>query len=513
MPSLKSWLDRGSHKIIGWETDTSCQTGGCQAGILLENNQDMPAFRWVEKETDNKITTSTGPFDAPRLEEERSNGNGSLARNGRSRANLFTGDAEDSILTYSRITKQGRSRYLYSFFSSPYNFTRTFVLIVGEIIHEIRSRRQQVRENVQPRLEEHRKGSYPLLQAFTTVLLRDVNTYTLMGDIFQGEADAIYVTYVAYDEVAHYSGVEDPDAMKTLRKIDKCFARLKQAAGESPRRYQFVILSDHGQTNGATFKQRYGVTLEENIPNLLPHDLKTYSALDTKGDWSHVSSAMTDLANKDEKVTGAVVRTFTKKQTVDGVVMVGEDYQRYQDEKNGKAITPDQAQMVVLASGNLGLIYFTYWKERISYEQFEAAFPGLIEKLVQHVGIGFVMVRSETDGALVIGEKGTYYLDEDRIEGENPLAVFRPNAPTHLRRTDRFKHVPDLLVNSFYDPLNDEVAAFEELIGSHGGMGGVQSTPFIFYPYDWELEKLPPIIGAESVHRVMKDKLEAIAAH
>lgn len=512
MPNLKGWLDRGTHKIIGWETDTSCQTGGCQAGILLGNNQDMPAFRWVEKENNNKITTSTGPFDAPRLEEEHSNGNGLLVRSGRSRANLFTGDAEDAILTYSRLTKRGRSRYLYTFFSSPYNFIRTFVLMIGEIIHEIRSRREQVRKDIRPRLEEHRKGSYPLLRAFTTILLRDVNTYTLMGDIFKGEADVIYVTYVAYDEVAHHSGVEDPDAMRTLTKIDKCFARLEQAANESQRKYQFVVLADHGQTNGATFKQRYGMSLEEYIRSLLPKEFKTYSALDTKGDWSHVSSTATEIANKDENVTGSVVRTFTKNQTVDGVVMLGDDYQRYQDEKSGKATTPDQAQMIVLASGNLGLVYFTEWKERMSYEQFEAAFPGLIEDLVQHEGIGFVMVRSEKDGALVIGEKGTYYLEDDRFEGENPLEIFRPNAPAHLRRTHGFKHVPDLLINSFYDPVKDEGAAFEELIGFHGGMGGVQSFPFIFYPTEWELEKQPPIIGAENVHRVLKKQLEIIAA-
>jgi len=206
-----------------------------------------------------------------------------------------------------------------------------------------------------------------------------------------------------------------------------------------------------------------------------------------------------------------VVRTFTKNQTVDDVVLLGDDYQRYQDEQSGKATTPDQAQMIVLASGNLGLVYFTEWPERMSYEQIEAAFPRLVEKLVQHEGIGFVMVRSEDKGAMVIGGKGTYFLQDDRIEGENPLEGFHANAPAHLRRTDSFKHVPDLLVNSFYDSLTDEAAAFEELIGSHGGMGGAQSFPFIFYPAEWELEKRAPIIGAENVYRVFKDRLEAIA--
>ena len=34
-----------------WETDLSSQTGASQAGLLLGSNDDIPAFRWVEKES------------------------------------------------------------------------------------------------------------------------------------------------------------------------------------------------------------------------------------------------------------------------------------------------------------------------------------------------------------------------------------------------------------------------------------------------------------------------------
>ena len=69
-----------------------------------------------------------------------------------------------------------------------------------------------------------------------------------------------------------------------------------------------------------------------------------------------------------------------------------------------------------------------------------------------------------------MGSRGTYYLETDTFEGENPIASFGKNAAHHLKRTDSFKYVPDILVNSFYNPETREVAAFEELIGSHGGM-------------------------------------------
>jgi hypothetical protein len=55
------------------------------------------------------------------------------------------------------------------------------------------------------------------------------------------------------------------------------------------------------------------------------------------------------------------------------------------------------------------------------------------------------------------------------------------------------------MVNSLWEPATGEVAAFEELVGSHGGLGGDQTHPFLLYPAD-----LPApaehLLGAEEVH-------------
>ncbi len=115
-------------------------------------------------------------------------------------------------------------------------------------------------------------------------------------------------------------------------------------------------------------------------------------------------------------------------------------------------MAPEDAELIVLASGNLGLIYFTAWQERMTLEEIDAAFPNLIPGLITHPGIGFIMVRSEEYGPLALGAEGVYHLNSGHIEGENPLAVFSPHLPQHLCRTDSFEHVPDILVNSFYDP-------------------------------------------------------------
>ena len=89
------------------------------------------------------------------------------------------------------------------------------------------------------------------------------------------------------------------------------------------------------------------------------------------------------------------------------------------------------------------------------------------------------------------------------------MAGFGPNAADHLRRTHSFTNAPDILVNSFYDPHADEGAAFEELIGFHGGMGGNQTHPFLMFPAGFGLPD-EPIVGAATVHHLFKGWMAAI---
>lgn len=489
MPTLEGWLKHGTHKIKVWETDLSCQTGASQAGILHGKNQDIPAFRWVEKDSGSRIMVSTGPFDAPEIEKRISNSKGLLSHNGASRANLFSGDAQDVIFTYSQLTNISKfyNSAWYFFYSSPYNLPHTIVLTVWDIVLEIYAHWRRWRLDVQPRLDHI--GTYPIARAFTNVFLREMTTYTLIGDIFAGKHDVIYSTYVGYDEIAHHSGVEDDDAFFALKNLDRHFAFLLKASENAQRPYRFIVLSDHGQSKGATFKQRYGLTLDDLVRGLIPSKIKIHSELNTNQD--HFGHALTYPI---EKGRGLAKKGFHR-------MRLGEkEHEEIKSPING-------AQVVVLASGNLGLIYFTDWTENLRLEKIEDLFPDLIPGLIEHEGIGFIMVRSEDHGATVIGANGRYYLGEDRIVGQNPLANFGPRIAQHLRRTAEFKHVPDILVNSIYDSEKDEVAAFEELIGSHGGAGGGQSYPFLIYPADWDLEK-EEILGAEEIHKIMKSKME-----
>jgi uncharacterized membrane protein YvlD (DUF360 family) len=500
MPTLAHWLRSGSHHLVGWETDLSSQTSASQAGILHGSNQNIPAFRWWDRAR-KQIVSSSSPQEVARLEQEHSDGNGLLVEGGASRGNLFSGDAPNVMLTASVATDLSRfhATDFYAYFVNPYNFSRTLLLTLWEVLLEIWQFRQARRRGVYPLLDRKKRGGkYPLLRAFTTVVMRELNVHTLVGDMFAGVPSA-YATFVGYDEVAHHSGVESEDAFDVLRKLDRQLARLESAAQQAPRPYHLVLLSDHGQSGGATFKQRYGVTLEQLIQKLATEKYDVRGDVDVHEDWKHVNVFLTETIQHERKEVSGPLRRLLKGQTQDGRVDLGPEGQEV------GALEPEDlaSHIVVLASGNLGLVYSSWLDERAMLEQIEAVYPGLLDGLVRHEGIGFVLVHSEAHGPVAIGARGRHYLLTGRLEGEDPLAVFGPNAATHLCRTDSFPDAPDVLVSSFHDPETGEVAAFEELIGSHGGLGGWQTQPFLLFPSSLTAPEAP-IVGAARLHAVLK---------
>ncbi|MGV9573616.1 hypothetical protein ACWDRX_31045, partial [Streptomyces nigra] len=161
---------------------------------------------------------------------------------------------------------------------------------------------------------------------------------------------------------------------------------------------------------------------------------------------------------------------------------------------------------IVLASGNLGLVSFPDVPHRMTKEEIDARHPALLTTLANHPGVGFLLVRSERHGGVVLGAYGAE-IPLDRLdEDPGPLEVFGPYAAGAVRRTHSFPNTADIMVNSAYDPADGEVLAFEEQIGSHGGLGGAQSEPFLLSPLAFSPaagDGEEPV-GAEEVHRVLR---------
>ena len=464
-PTMARWLEENTHRLAEWETDLSSQTGASQAGILLGSNHDIPAFRWVEKETGTLMTCSA-PADCARIERERASGNGLLVNGGSSRGNLLSGEAEEVILTVSRIEAEKRANPGYrAFFANGFNVTRALVLFGWEVILEWVSARRSTSRDVRPR--GHRGGIYPFLRGAMCVIVRDLIVYGVLTDMMRGRP-AVYATFSSYDEVAHHSGLERADTLEALRKLDQQFGRIDRARRYAPRPYAIVVLSDHGQTQGATFKQRNGYGLDDLVERSLE------------------SGTVEEIAGGDEQqaMVGNAVGEATGKEP----------------KKRKNDVSGEHA--VVLGSGNLGLVYLMEEPRRLTLEEIEERHPRLIPELRAHPHVGWILVRSSADGPVALGADGAHFLVDGRVEGDDPLSNFSPGAPAHLLRTDSFPHVADIMVGSFYDSELDEGCAFEELISFHGGIGGPQTRPFILHPVELPVPG-GPIVGAESVHALL----------
>jgi uncharacterized membrane protein YvlD (DUF360 family) len=466
-PTMARWLEQGSHRLAEWETDLSSQTGASQAGILLGSNEDIPAFRWVEKETAS-IMVCSAPADCAEIERRHRCGRGLLAEGGASRGNLLSGEADHVILTASRseAERHGNPGYR-AFFANGFNVLRSLVLFGWEVALELSAAAKERRRDVLPR--GHRGGIYPFLRAALCVVVRDLIVYGVLTDMMKGRP-AIYATFSSYDEVAHHSGLERADTMEALRKLDQQFGRIERARSYAARPYEIVVLSDHGQTQGATFKQRNGYGLDDLVQRSV--DRAEVSGMQT-GDENESA-----VGRAVDEAAGRKAATKPAKKDVSG------------------------RALVVLASGNLGLIYLLEERRRLTLEEIESRHPRLLPTLRSHPHLGWLLVRSQGDGPVVLGPRGKRYLETGRVEGEDPLAGFSPTAAQHLARADGFAHVADIMVGSFYDSTLEEGCAFEELISFHGGIGGPQTRPFVLYPAELPPPR-GPIIGAAAVNELL----------
>ncbi|MET9800607.1 phage holin family protein [Streptomyces sp. NPDC006368] len=475
MPTVARWLG-STHRLTPWYTDWSSQTGASQLGILHGTSHDVPAFRWYEKDS-GRLMVCNRPASAVELQRravERTGDGGLLTLDGASRGNLFSGGADQLALVLSVSARRGprtRSRAGYvAYFRDPANAVRTAVSYAAEVCREVgQSTRSRLRGD-SPRVG--RGGLYPFIRAFATVVERDVVVAAVIGDMLAGRA-AVYADLVAYDEVAHHSGPHSRDAAKVLERLDRSIALIAKVAEHTPRPYRIVLLSDHGQSPGETFESAYGLTLKDlvragcglPVPRRVRHSPSGAEARDALRSAVHLP------------------------------------LEQGREERPSRGSGP-----MVLASGNLGLISFPDVPYRMSREEIERRHPALLRTLANHPGIGFLLVRSEEHGSVVLGPAGLEVPVDELTDGGGPLAVHGPGAADAIRRADSFPHVADIMVNSMYDPATGRVHAFEEQIGSHGGLGGEQSRAFLVSP----LTLSPPVAdggrlqGAEEVHRVFR---------
>jgi len=476
MPTVQSMMRKEGYVLSRVDCGLPSQTSACQSGILFGDNHDIPAFRWYDKDQGKLMVSG---HDAPLINARFARGNG-LLRGGSSINNMMNGDAAKSLLTLAdfRIEdatqKRRRAEDIYLVMLNPYFFLRTLVLFLGDALLELwQGLRQRLRDE-RPR-QNRLHGGYPMLRAATTVVMRDIATYLTSLDIIRG-TPALYVTWPGYDEVAHHSGPWSSDTFGVLRSYDQAIARIRDImARKAPRPYELILLSDHGQSFGATFKQRYGYDLKGFIEGHLPGGAHVAQSLGGDDGAIAVAAMAGELQNvQDQQMSSRV-----------GRAVVGRTQRLLQQgaKRRAPAEADPEAKVTVCGSGNLAQVYFDLHPRKITLDELNADYPGLVDALVSHEGVGFVVAYAGGGTPVVFGKRGARDLHSGQVTGEDPLAPYGDVAlrARQVRRIADFPHAGDLIVNSTLYP-DGTVAAMEELIGNHGGLGGEQTDAFLLHP-------------------------------
>ena len=242
----------------------------------------------------------------------------------------------------------------------------------------------------------------------------------MIDDIFHSRP-VIYTTFLAYDEVAHHSGIEREDTLAVLAKVDRQLGRVRAAAEVASHEYRLVVLSDHGQSQGATFLQRYGESLEDLVT-------AACEARDTHVDAgreddavSYLSAGLTELS-RDETATARVVRRATGAEPGE-VVELGDDGDEAESGEAGGARglgdgvgVPGAGQLPARAGpAHPGAP--------------RGALSAAGHRVSEHPGIGFVLVRSASTAPWPFGRGGINYLDRGEVEERTPWRGSGPTPP------------------------------------------------------------------------------------
>ncbi|MCB1183970.1 phage holin family protein [bacterium] len=503
MPALTAMLAKGSHRLYGWRCGLPSNTPAVQAGLFYGDRENVAGYRWYDRKA-RKVRVVSDPEDLRRLEAMvGARGPGLLA--GGSCINTFlSGGADKRLMTVSALGEKGSARRVGEradfnlFFLSPNALTKAVIwglwdFMAGAIL-ALAGRFDKDR----PRLgfSLRRLGQRALANAF----LRDLSFFWLKQDMVRG-VPVIYSNFVGYDEVAHHSAPDAYEAQITLASFDRRLRILRRRARrQSPIRYEIVLLSDHGQTASVPFRHLYGETIGQALNRMLER-LQGPDAIRARV-FDPGSSYSLSLLKEMEEVSALQPGWISRRSR--------RALKRMAAGETGRVSVKDAPQVVVCVSGSLAHVYFTEHGEPLHLEDVVALYPGLIETLARHPGIGFVAASRRFGDAVAICEDGIRNLVTGELGKRNdPLAPFRNRDfwAGELARLLGYPDSGDLVINGAWLPDRGRIVVLEEQSSSHGGLGGPQNEPFVLLPATWDVHDAD-LASPEALHRLIRREMD-----
>ena len=478
-----------------------------------------------------QLLVANHPEDATEIERRVSNGEGLLSPGGASISNIFTGDGDRAFLVMSTIKVKerglGQSEAFAWFFVSPYNY----LTMIGQVP---RRGRQGEHPVAAPGARRHRAphGPSPRLPVPLGARRHERRAASAghvarhPGDGPRHARDLHGLHRLRRDRPPQRSRASRSRSTRSTAWTASC-GRCSRRPRTPPRPYRFVILADHGQSLGATFLQRYGVTLQDVVRSLMGGKASVAAATAQIEDWGQLNTFLGEVSadqgrHRFPRPRGVAQQHRGRRHGRPGP-------ERRRGHARGRSADPatvdrrtstergradaEPADLIVVAGGNLALIYFNASEERMTLEDDRGGLSGPgrgARQPSRHRRPDGPLGRARPARAWAARASTTSTRIAWRARTRWRSTASTPSRP--CERLDDIEHVGDIAVISMYDPETEEIAAFEELIGAHGGLGGAQTRPFLLYPADWELD-LAPLIGAPMVYQQLRTLDGAGAGH
>jgi hypothetical protein len=494
LPHLERYLYRG-HKLVEYQAGLPSTTPAAQSTFFYGKDHSIPAFRWFEKET-GQIISCNDPDHVQIFRETLFTEENGLLTGGASYSNILDGDAERSIFTVSSPHPQtlfgrlGGLRILLLLLVNPLRTCRMFLAS----IFEFWANRKDEWHHKRKKNWSTQEGLFPFIRIFCNVILREMQTFGVIAEVYAG-TPRIYTTYSGYDEIAHHFGPESWPALKNLRYIDRRIGEIIRAVDHIPGAdYLLVILSDHGQTPGYPFQNRFGATLGDAVSAFLrENQTASVSSGSLESTRLQIGYLQDELKARQQSWRYRI-------------------YRRVKDhlQKKIHTLVPEtlkidpEGGVVITYSSSLAHLYITGSKAPLNWQEVERAQPMLLRFLQKHKGIGFVLARGENDGELMIFHSGgKICVTKHPRFHQHELAFLRPyGAPYELlEELHRFGLGPRCGDLVLFGALDEEgIACFDDQVGGHGSVGGEQSRPFIILPLGHPVLKRERLRGYEFLY-------------
>ena len=476
LPNLERYLRRG-HKLIEYQAGLPSTTPAAQSTYFYGHDHGIPAFRWFEKET-GQIISCNDPDQVQIFREKLFAGERGLLAGGASYSNILDGDAERSIFTVSSPHPQtlfGRVGGLRIVLLQLVNPLRTCRMFFASFL-EFWANRKDEWYHRRKKVWSTQEGLFPFIRIFCNVILREMQTFGVIAEVYAG-TPRIYTTYSGYDELAHHFGPGSWPALKNLQYIDRRIGEIIRTIDHVPGAdYLLVILSDHGQTPGYPFQNRFGATLGDAVSAFLREN-QTASISSGALEFTRIKIGYLQEELEARKKSWRLrMYRFTRNYLQNKI----------------RALVPEtlkidpEGGVVITYSSSLAHLYITGSTQPLNWKEVEQAQPLLLRFLQKHKGIGFVLARGEEDGKLMIFHQGGSICVSDNPRfHQHELAFLRPYGVPYelLEQLHRFGLGPRCGDLVLFGALDEEgIACFDDQVGGHGSVGGEQSRPFLILP-------------------------------